>query len=163
MKSLLLLRHAKSSWKDHGLGDHDRPLKKRGKRDAPRMGQLLAAQGLVPDLIVTSSAERARATAAAAAEAAGHRGEVRVEPRLYLAEPDLILALLRAVPNQVSRLLIVGHNPGLESLCTRLTGEAVRLPTGALAHLELPRDRWEDLAARPEARLSAVWRPKELD
>ena len=85
MKTLLLLRHAKSSWKDGDLDDHDRPLNKRGKRDAPRMGQLLRDQDLLPELILTSSARRCRKTAEHVIQSSGYRGETRITGELYEA------------------------------------------------------------------------------
>ena len=91
MKTLLLLRHAKSSWKDESLTDHDRPLNKRGKKTAPLMGHLLREKNLVPDLVVSSTAVRARSTAEAAAEACGYPGEITLTDELYLATAGEIL------------------------------------------------------------------------
>ena len=84
MKELLILRHAKSSWKYQELSDHDRPLNKRGRRDAPRMGRLIRVRGLLPDLVVSSTAVRAMTTAHLASSAAGYTGSVELEPSLYL-------------------------------------------------------------------------------
>src|SRR5688500_2653227 len=97
MKTLLILRHAKSSWDDASLDDHERPLNARGRRDAPRMGDLLRDELLVPDLIITSDAVRAHTTALAVAEAAGYIGPIVVEPRLYHASPEDVLAVLATV------------------------------------------------------------------
>ena len=162
MKSLLLLRHAKSSWKNPELADYDRPLKKRGRRDAPRMGRLLVREGLVPGLILTSSAVRARETAAAVAEACGEPAEPRPFHELYSAEPGDYALLLSELPDDSDRVLLVGHNPTLEELLELLTGERETLPTAALALIELPIGRWQDLALDGGARLVHVWRPREL-
>ena len=162
MKSLLLLRHAKSSWKSPELADHDRPLKKRGRRDAPRMGRLLVREGLVPGLILTSSAVRARETAAAVAEACGEEAEPRPFRELYSAEPGDYAQLLGELPDDRDRVLLVGHNPTLEELLELLTGERETLPTAALALIELPIGRWRELALDGGARLVRVWRPREL-
>ena len=163
MKSLLLLRHAKSSWKNPGLADHDRPLKKRGRRDAPKMGRLLLREGLVPGLILTSSATRARQTAQAVATACGESVEPRSFRELYSAEPEDYALLLRSLPDGNDTVLVVGHNPTLEELLELLTGARAILPTAALARVELPIERWGELALDGKARLVRVWRPRELD
>ena len=163
MKSLLLLRHAKSSWKNAGLDDHDRPLKKRGRRDAPRMGRLLVAEGLAPGLILTSSALRASETAAAVATACGKSAGLRSFRELYLAEPDDYALLLRELPDSNERVMVVGHNPTLEELLELLTGARETMPTAALALIELPIERWGELALDGSARLVRLWRPRELE
>jgi phosphohistidine phosphatase len=116
MKTLLVLRHAKSSWNDPARDDHERPLNKRGRRDGPRMGELVREYGLLPDLVISSDAVRARLTAEAMAEAARYAGEVLLDQHLYLASPAEILSRLRAVRESAGTVMIVGHNPGLEEL-----------------------------------------------
>jgi phosphohistidine phosphatase len=162
MKTLLLMRHAKSSWKDSELDDHDRGLNSRGKKDAPRMGELLRDENLVPDYIVTSSARRARKTADHLALASGYRGECRLTGEIYLAGPDKILDVIRQTPDSCQRLLVIGHNPGLEEFLERVTGTYSPLPTAALAHLELDIDFWQNLTAEPNADLVRLWQPREL-
>ncbi len=115
-KSLLILRYAKSSCKDPDLTDHDRPLNKRGKGDAPRMGGLLRREHLVPDTIISSSAVRARATAEAVAKASGYKGEIISNSSLYGAEPQAYIDVLHEISDDHARALIIGHNPGLEEL-----------------------------------------------
>lgn len=176
MKRLLLMRHAKSDWTDAVLEDHDRPLNDRGRRDAPRMGRLLAAEGLVPDLVVCSTAVRARQTLEGLA-AGGGLGEAAVvhEASLYLASPGTILAVARAAVGDAGaagdaggepeRVLLIGHNPGMEELASRLAGRFVRFPTATLAVCDLATIDWADLdAGRGVARVTAVraFRPKEL-
>jgi phosphohistidine phosphatase len=163
MKTLLLLRHAKSSWKNAGLDDHDRPLNKRGKRDAPRMGQLLVEEELLPELMVTSTARRARKTAEHVIHASGYRGETRMTSELYDATGRQLRQFVEALPDGMSRVLLIGHNPGLEELLEGLIGQYAPLSTAALAHVELPGDTWRDLAADSPARLIKVWQPQELD
>ena len=107
MKTLLLLRHGKSSWSDVSLADHDRPLKKRGVEAAKRMGQLLTELNLVPDHILTSSAVRATATVQLVVEATKYAGEVEVEPELYSAERISFLAIVSQTSNRVGRVLVV--------------------------------------------------------
>ncbi len=162
MRTLLLLRHAKSSWSDPGRTDHDRPLTERGKQDAPRMGQLLKEQGLVPDLIVSSTAKRARKTAKKVARTCGYVGEVRETDTLYLAPVAQYLELLRQLPDQQQRVLLVGHNPGLEDLVETLTGRCERLSTAALAQITFEIASWRELGATTRGQLVNLWRPKEL-
>lgn len=163
MKTLLVLRHAKSSWDDQNLDDHDRPLNARGERDAPRMGRLARKKRLSVELIISSDALRARLTAEAVADAIGYGGQILLDPRLYHASAADILAVLRsAVDDNVTTVMIVGHNPGLEDLVARLTGDPEGLPTAALAQIALPIERWPDLTASTRGTLVGLWRPKEL-
>lgn len=162
MTSLLILRHAKSSWSNANLTDHERPLNSRGKRDAPRMGELLREKDLIPDLIITSSAERARATADLVAIECQFQGQIEVTSDLYHADPPAYIARLQEVGDRHRRVLVVGHNPGLEELLERLSGEAHRLPTAALAHVEMPLATWQDLSEASRGQLRNLWRPKEL-
>ena len=162
MKTLLVLRHAKSSWNDPALDDHERPLNKRGRRDAPRMGELVREYGLIPDVVISSDAVRARLTAEAVAEAARYAGEILLDPHLYLACPADILSLLATVRENAETVMIVGHNPGLEQLVEQLTGERQDLPTAALAQIGLPIDRWRDLKLSTRGTLVGHWRPEEL-
>lgn len=160
MKTLLALRHAKSSWKDPGLDDHERPLNKRGRRDAPRIGALVREHRLTPDLIISSDAVRARLTAEAVAEKAGYDGEILLDPHLYLASAASIVRMLRKVRDaKAETVMIVGHNPGLEELVARLTGEGDNMPTAALAQIAVPIDHWRDLRLSTRGTLVAVWRP----
>lgn len=163
MKTLLVLRHAKSSWREAGLADHDRPLNKRGQHDAPRMGRLLRQQDLVPDLIISSSAVRARKTAQLAIEAMDYNGELRLEREIYAAEPEAYLDVLQALPDAFERVMVIGHNPGLEELLELLTEDWQRLPTAALAQVELDLDTWQDLSDETPGRLVHLWLPRELE
>ena len=162
MKTLLILRHAKSSWKDASLADHDRPLNKRGKREAPRMGKLLQEQDLVPDRIISSTAKRARNTAKAIAKACHCEDRVELTPEFYHAGPGSYLAVLQNVSDNEQRVMVVGHNPGMEALVTYLTGRMETMPTAALAHIELPIGRWEELDYEVQGELLDLWRPKAL-
>jgi phosphohistidine phosphatase len=163
MKTLLILRHAKSGKKNAGMPDYQRPLKARGKRDAPRIGVLLRREQLVPDLILSSGATRARRTAELTAEACGYEGDIQFTRRLYGADVDDILECLREIEGARPRVMMVGHNPDLELLLEALTGAYHRLPTAALAHLTIPIDRWSDLDARTAGTLRHLWHPKMLD
>lgn len=162
MKTLLLLRHAKSSWKNTRLADHDRPLNSRGQQDAPRMGRHLLHNDLVPELIISSTAERASATAEAAALAADFQGEINYTRRLYHAGFETYVEELRRLSDQINCVMLVSHNPGMEELVEELTGSFESMPTAALAHIELPISSWGDMDEGSEGRLINVWRPKEL-
>jgi phosphohistidine phosphatase len=162
MKTLLILRHAKSAWDEPGVADHDRPLSKRGKRDAPRMGQLLRDEELVPDLILSSTAKRARRTAQLVAETCGYEGDIELDESLYLADPEAYLEALADLPDAVQRVMVVGHNPGLEELLEALTGEAEPLPTAALAEVALSIAHWGQAKAA-QGQLVNVWLPRERE
>ena len=163
MKTLLILRHAKSSWSDDSVSDHDRPLNDRGKRDAPRVGELLRELNLVPERILSSTAKRARKTAAKVAKASGFAGEAAELPELYLASPSTYRAALRNLPDAVASALFVGHNPGLEGLLMELTGRHEHLPTAALAHVELDVSRWSEVDDGTTGRLMGIWRPRDSE
>jgi phosphohistidine phosphatase len=162
MKTLLILRHAKSSWNNAQLTDYERPLNGRGKQDAPRMGKLLREQDLVPDLIITSSAERALATAEAAALASGYEQEIQATRSFYHADPEAYLDALRRLDDSLERVMVVGHNPGMEELAEELTGSWEQMPTAALAQVSLPINHWRELEDGTTGELVNLWRPKEL-
>ena len=162
MKTLLVLRHAKSSWNHPELDDHERPLNERGRRDGPRMGELMRKYGLMPDIVISSDAVRAQLTAKAVTEAARYAGEILLDPRLYMASPADILSLLRTVSENAETVMIIGHNPGLEELVEQLTGERQDLPTAAFAHIVLEIAQWRDLTLSTRGTLLGHWRPKEL-
>lgn len=162
MKTLLLMRHAKSSWDNDALADYARPLNERGRHDAPRMGKLLAQLDLVPNLIVTSGAKRAAKTAELAAAAAGYSGDLRHTDELYLADPDTFLEVARETDDAVACLMLVAHNPGTEELVSALAGRDERMPTAALAAFRLTIEQWADFTDETRAELIGVWRPKEL-
>ena len=126
------------------------------------MGKLVRKYGLMPDVVISSDAERARVTAEAVVQAARYAGEILLDQHLYMASPADILSLLRTVRETAETVMIVGHNPGLEELVTQLTGEQQDLPTAALAQIALPIDQWRDLKLSTRGTLLGHWRPKEL-
>ena len=162
MKSVLVLRHAKSSWKHPELADHDRPLNKRGKHDAPLMGRLLKKKGLVPDNIISSTAIRARSTAKAVAKASGYKGEIILNHSLYAAGPDAYLSVMRDLSDEYARVLIIGHNPGLEELVEMLTGEIHIMPTCSLVYLKLGVGSSLDIDYEIKGLLAGIWYPRDL-
>ena len=162
MKTLLILRHAKSSWKHPERADYDRPLNRRGKRDAPRMGVHLRREGLVPDRILTSSAKRARKTANKVARASGYTGKVKKLAAFYASVPGVYFEALQGLPSKCQRVMVVGHNPTMEQLVHHLTGQIKRMPTAALAHIELPIEGWDALDLYTKGSLVNLWTPKTL-
>ena len=151
MKELILVRHAKSSWKDPTLSDHERPLNKRGKRDAPEMGERLAASGYDPDLIVSSSADRALDTARTIAGKLGYpRERIAVEERLFHAGVAELLHVIRGVDDPVDILMLFGHNPGLTDLANHIgPREILNMPTCAVLHLRFQADTWSTVGDVP--------------
>lgn len=150
MKTILLMRHAKSDWDDPGLADFDRPLAPRGQEDAPRMGRALAKIGRLPDRIVSSPARRARDTAGLLAHAAEWEGEIAFEAGLYSASGEAWLRILRGLSDEADSALLVAHSPGCEEAAALLLGSEaphpVRFPTAALLCAEASVDRWSRLA-----------------
>ena len=161
MKTLLLVRHAKSSWKDDSLPDHDRPLNKRGKRDVPEMGRRLADLVGTPDLIVSSPARRALATARIIAEETGYPVDgIREDERIYQAGQAEILDVLRGLDDVQDRVFLIGHNPGLTDLVNQLSEPPVdNVPTCGVVELRLAAERWADIA-RETIRREAFITPK---
>ena len=162
MKTLLIMRHAKSSWNHPELSDYDRPLNARGKRDAPRMGKHLRQEGLIPDRILTSSAKRARKTASKVAKSSGYKGKVKKLDALYDTVPGVYFEVLQTLPEKYKCVMVFGHNPTMEQLVNYLTGEIKRMPTAALAYIELPIQHWNALDLHTKGTLVDLWTPKTL-
>jgi phosphohistidine phosphatase len=174
MLTLLLLRHAKSSWDDPSLADYDRPLAKRGRKAAPEVGAALAAKGLRPDLVLCSSAVRARETLDLVLKALGPPlPEVRYDEELYMATPATSIARLRQQvvnPANAQHVMLVGHNPGFEELARMLVGGgngddcarlAEKFPTCAVAVIAFDADSWS-AAEAGTGRLAHFLTPKHL-
>ena len=166
MKTLFLLRHAKSDY-PAGVRDFDRPLNPRGRAAALVLGRELRRLGLAADRILASSATRVVETLALLADGYGGRMPVDYREELYLASPDTMLALIREMDDAEPRLLIVGHNPGLQQLALTLSGIgpqhdaiAAKYPTGTLTEIALPVDRWMEVGA--PGRIVRFLRPAEL-
>ena len=153
MKTVFLLRHAKSSWDDSSLADHDRPLSKRGRNAAPRIGAYMRGADLRPDLVLCSTALRTRQTLQGVLSQLDVEPAIEFDEELYLSAPDEMLDLVRSVPDTVEAVLLVGHNPGTGMLAGHLSGFGLaenlklmraKFPTTALAIIELNVDRWKD-------------------
>ena len=170
MVTLSLFRHAKSSWSDPSLRDFDRPLGPRGQKAAPRMGQYIAEHDLVPDLMLCSTAARARETLDRALPAFTGEPEIQFEKSLYLAAPDKMLATLQALPPRYAHVMLVGHNPGMHMLALVLAGSGApqalaalgaKFPTAALAVLDF--DGGWDAVAPGSGHLRLFMRPRDLE
>jgi phosphohistidine phosphatase len=163
LNRLFLLRHAKSSWEDEDLPDHDRPLAPRGRKAAKRMAKHIRAEGISPSLVLCSSARRTQETL----ERLGPDGEVEIERGLYGASESELRERLRSVPDTTDSVMLIGHNPAIQELTLSLTGRGERVadverkfPTGALATLTLSGD-WSDLEPG-SAELADFVTPKQL-
>jgi phosphohistidine phosphatase len=172
VKTILLLRHAKSAWGEPGLADHDRPLNGRGERAAEAMAEHLLAKAPLPDLILCSTAARARQTLAPLVERlAPPAPPIALEDGLYLASESVLLNRLRDLPASVATVLMIGHNEGMWEAAEALAGRGKatllaalhgKFPTGALATLQADIDRWAELKAGA-ATLAAFACPRDLD
>ena len=169
-RELFVFRHAMSAWDDPALTDYDRPLNRRGEQDAPRMGRWLASRGLVPALLVSSPAERARLTAVAVAAQLDIKSKkILWDERIYMADVGSLAEVLAGVPRENTPVMLVGHNPGLEQLVLFLAGEGAGalprpppgfLKTAGFARLRLPAD-WSKLTRRSGLLLELMV-PKQL-
>ena len=162
-KTLLLLRHAKSSWDNAGLDDHDRPLNGRGRKAASRMGRVIQDQRLPVDLLICSTAVRAQETAERVLKQLVQK-PIRLDREdLYHASPDQIAEILASIDDQVQCPLLIGHNPGFEEFLSTLTNSEVQFPTAALAQLEITIAHWHEFTLQTTARLKQIWRPRDLE
>jgi len=162
MRTLYLLRHAKSSWKDETLRDFDRPLKGRGRRAAEAMGQVLAEEKLKSPLVISSPAARARETTELVLESAGLKIKPRFEERIYEADMSTLLAIVKSIPDSSATAMMVGHNPGFENLLQYLTGDGRHMATGALAKIEFDAKSWSEVSEET-GRLELFVTPRELE
>jgi phosphohistidine phosphatase len=169
MKVLTLLRHAKSTWDDPVARDFDRPLNRRGRKAARAIGAEMRRLGLAFDLVLASPAMRVRETLDEVEAGYCRPLGAAFDRRVYLAAPETLLDIVRATEDSAARLLLVGHNPGLESLAMALDGGAglrdevaVKYPTGALAEIELDAERWSQISSGT-GRIARFIRPRDLD
>jgi phosphohistidine phosphatase len=148
MKTLFLVRHAKSSRDDPTLSDKDRPLNDRGKRDAPEMGERLAKRNAKPDLILSSPAKRALKTAKIIASKLEYKPkDIVVDDRLYAVEADELLRVIQTLDDDLDRVMIFGHNPEMTELAHRLSSEIVHMPTCAVAEFTFDAKSWSSIGA----------------
>lgn len=159
MPALLMMRHAKSDWSAEYAADHDRPLNDRGVRSARAIGAALANEGVAPNLVITSTAVRARDTARLAAEAGSWDCEVILEPRLYGSGADAVIQVAAEAP-LVERLMLVGHQPTWAIVVSVLTGERVDMKTATVASIACDVDDWADLSST-RGTVDAVYQPRD--
>ncbi|CAN5561594.1 histidine phosphatase family protein [soil metagenome] len=145
MKTLLLLRHAKSSWKDSSLPDFERPLNDRGRKAAELLGKLIAKQNISIDLVISSPAVRARQTIDLVLRAARRSPELRFDQRVYEASPSCLLEITSQIEDDRQCVLLVGHNPGMEELLALLVGVEQHMPTASLAKVSLSTKKWDKI------------------
>ena len=155
------MRHAKSDWGHPELSDHDRPLNKRGIRNAPAMGDWLIRQELEPELVISSTANRARQTTELVLSQFDHEIPTQFDAELYHASAETWQTSIPIYADSESIVLIVGHNPGFEQLVYKLTGEYHSIPTATISYLELECESWTEFSEAPVKR-AQVWRPKEI-
>ncbi len=164
MQEIVIVRHAKSSWKYHKLDDTERPLNRRGKRDAHEMGRRLAARCMLPELLLCSPTQRALATALILAGQMGVSERlIRLDARIYNGEVDDLLAVLREIAPPLRRVMLVGHHKSVPMLCGTLSGNSIEhMPTCAVAAIRLPLDRWQTVNASSRGELFYYDYPKNL-
>jgi phosphohistidine phosphatase len=160
MKNLLLIRHAKSCWDDPSLSDRERPLNKRGKRDAPGLGKLLKERGLHPDLILSSPAKRALKTAKLIAEELGYpKKQIEVREDIYGQGLDALVELIGELDDGLKKVFLIGHNPELTDLANRLSGAGIHsVPTCGIVSVEFSSPSWRECALKG-GRLALFERP----
>ena len=161
MKMLFLLRHAKAVSGSDSSRDLDRSLNDQGRRQAERVGEYLKERNIGLDLVLSSTARRARETTELVLAAAECVTEVRYDPRIYEASRQQLLAVVSEIEEEKSKVLLVGHNPALEELLQRLTGRFDSMATGTLAKVDLKASHWTE-AADQEGHLDWLVRPQEL-
>ena len=161
MRTLYLLRHAKSSWKDESLVDFERPLAGRGRHACETVAGLIRDDAIEFDLLLSSTALRARETIERVRQQAKLRTELRFDERIYEATVDRLLTVVSEIENDRKSVLLIGHNPGFEELLHLLTGESLRMPTACLAKIKLKISKWSD-AAESQGTLEWLVTPKEL-
>jgi phosphohistidine phosphatase len=159
-KTLLLMRHGKSSWKDKKIPDHERPLKKRGKAASAEIGKILRENELIPQAILSSPALRASETAEIVVKESGFPGKVTFIDSFYMAEPDVYIDYLKGLDDSLERVMIVSHNPGLEAFMQLLDGRLEALPTGSMVYLCLNINHWSDLSFESDAEMIGFWDPE---
>ena len=162
MKKLFVIRHAKSSWKDYSLADFDRPLNKRGFLNAPFMGEYFKDRDIVPDIILSSPALRAKTTAEIIANKVKYKKQILYEKSIYEADIDTLHNILTSLDNKYKSAFIVGHNPGLNLLVDSYVGFDENIPTCGVVELQIKSDSWKNINSKNIKLLSFNY-PKKLN
>jgi phosphohistidine phosphatase len=160
-KILLILRHAKSSWKNKDIPDHDRPLNKRGKNQGSKMGKLLKKLDAVPDHIISSTAKRAIDTSELVAKFSTYDGAINQYPSLYnQSSAEQYIKILTSISDNYHKVLIVGHNPAIENLIEQLTNRIELMKTCSLARIDIKIKNWKDIINEIyKSDLISIWHP----
>jgi phosphohistidine phosphatase len=161
MKTVLLIRHAKSSWENPSLADHDRPLNKRGQHDTLRMGKLLNEEEIVPDAIYCSTAKRAKSTVDGLLKNCNFEGEVTYLDSLYHGSPDYFFEILSNLPGEIRSVMLAGHNPDMEYFLDLICNVQEHLSTASIAVIEFPLDNWAEINDGVEGKLVHLWKPRK--
>ncbi|MDD5400979.1 MAG: histidine phosphatase family protein [Sulfurimonas sp.] len=148
MKKLYIIRHAKSSWKDEALNDFDRPLNKRGKQNAPFMGKRLKENGIMPDIIVSSPALRAKTTAKMIAKEIKYAKDILFNQDIYESSQSTLHKILTKIDDKCGILFLVGHNPALNMLAEYYVDFSQNIPTSGVVEIEFDCDKWADISAK---------------
>lgn len=161
MKKLFIIRHAKSDWSNLSLDDYDRPLNSRGKKNAPFMGTFLAKKDIVPDLIISSPAYRARKTAKIIASKVGYKEEIEYNEYIYEASLSTLLEIVNFIEDEYDDVFIFGHNPGLNMLAFYLVDFNENLPTCGILEIEFDCESWREVTKK-NAKLISFDYPKKF-
>lgn len=162
MKKLYIIRHAKSSWSDAALNDFERPLNKRGKANAPIMGKRLKKKGIMPDIIISSTAKRAKSTAEMIVKEIGYEKKVLFNENIYEASVDEFRKILTALDDKQSTVFLVGHNPELNMLVDYYVKFYENIPTCGVVEIEFDCERWAEIEPK-NAKLLSFDYPKKSD
>lgn len=162
MKKLYIIRHAKSSWKDETLNDFERPLSKRGKSNAPMMGERLKEKGVMPDIIISSPAKRAKSTAEMIAKEIGYEKKVLFDENIYESSVDELRKILTALDDKNSTVFLIGHNPELNMLVDYYVKFYENIPTCGVVEIAFECDKWTDIEPK-NAKLISFDYPKKSE
>lgn len=163
MKTVLFMRHAKSSWDNPGLADHDRPLSKRGVLAAKKMGEFINDSEVQPDVIISSTSKRTRETVKYFLQTNSFSGDIYYTRHLYHGGQEEMIDAIKEFAADAACVMVLGHNPGMEDAVEDFTGEYERMPTAAIAQIKFSITEWKQLSDSVLGELIAVWRPKEID
>lgn len=160
MKKLYIIRHAKSEWKDLMLRDFERPLNKRGKKDAPFMGRVLKKKGVIPDAIYSSPAKRAKSTAKKIAKEIGFQRDIIYDRDIFEASVVTLKSVINSIDDKYDTVFLFGHNPGLNDLVEDLVDIQENLPTSGIVEIDFECKKWSKASSK-NARLISFDYPKK--
>ncbi len=162
MKKLYIIRHAKSSWSDETLNDFERPLNKRGKSNAPMMGERLKEKGVMPDIIISSPAKRAKSTAEMIAKEIGYEKKVLFDENIYESSVDELRKIIKEIDNKKGIVFLIGHNPSLNALAEYYVNFSQNIPTCGIVEIAFECDKWANIEHK-NAKLLSFDYPKKSE